>query len=102
MKIWIGHYKGNSKEWFVVWAKNEHEAFLQIDPIMAEPDMESLKELHAPGFINFSVKRVHEPRGEFIDFTPIKGEMFFGGALGQSDNVQEYILQMLSRKRKKK
>jgi Phage integrase family len=54
LNVWIGHYKDNPSEWFVVWPKNKHEAFLQIEPIVGEPDMNSFMELTAPGFVDFS------------------------------------------------
>jgi hypothetical protein len=105
LKVWIGHYKGNPKEWFVAWAKTKDEVFLQIDPIVAEPDMNSLKELHAPGFVNFTLDCKEE---EAIGFLPPKEDveggywLVFGGALGQDDNVQEYVLRFLPRRKVKK
>jgi len=108
MKVWIGHYKANPKEWFVVWAKNKREAFLQIDPIVAEPDMTSLKELNAPGFVNFTIDFEGKTELENMLFSPPKEDveagywLVFGGALGQSDDVEEYIFQKLSRKRKQR
>ena len=100
--MWVGHYKGNPKEWFVVWAKNEREAFLQIDPVVGEPDMTSLKELRAPGFVDFSA----DSEDGTVRFLPPKEDveggfwLVFGGALGQTDNVEDYISQVLSKKRK--
>ena len=95
----MGHYKGNPMQWFVVWAKNKHEVFLQIDPVAGEPDMGSLKELNAPGFVDFAVDLNGNTR------PPAENEggwnMVFGGALGQSDNVEEYIQDSLSRERKR-
>lgn len=96
MKVWIGHYLGNPKEWFVVWAKNKDEAFAQIDPISGEPDMESLKELHAPGFVSFTVQ-LKGKHGEVL-FMPPKQDveggywLVFGGALRQSEtDLVEHI-----------
>jgi hypothetical protein len=66
MKIWIGHYKDSPSEWFVVWAKSKHEAFLQIDPIVAELDLKSFKELSAAGFVNFSATA----KDRILEFTP--------------------------------
>ena len=103
MKVWIGHYKGNPKEWFVAWAKTKQEVFLQIDPIVAEPDMDSLKELHAPGFVNFTVD--FDEQHEGVCFLPPKEDveggywLVFGGALGQDDNVNEYMLKVMPKKR---
>jgi len=89
-------------QWFVVWAKNKHEAFLQIDPVTGEPDMGSLKELNAPGFVDFAVGL----KGDTVTSRPpAENEggwmMVFGGALGQNDNVEEYIQEFLSKERKR-
>lgn len=100
MKVWVGHYRGNTKEWFVVWAKNKREAFLQIDPITGEPDMESLKELHAPGFVDFKADFEGETEFENMQFSP--SLMCFGGALGQSDDVEEYVFKIIRKKKKQK
>ena len=94
--MWIGHYKGNTAEWFVVWAKDRREAFLQIDPIVGEPDMASFKELKAPGFADFTVSFKDEKREE-IRFSPSAEDvkagywLVFGGALGKIDDVESHI-----------
>jgi len=104
LKVWIDHYQGKPKEWFVVWAKNEREAFLQIDPIVAEPDMDSLMELHAPGFVDFTVK--YDKEDKVVSFFPPKEDvegdywLVLGGALGQGDNVDEYVLEIVRKKGK--
>jgi hypothetical protein len=96
LKVWIGHYKGDPAEWFVVWAKDKHEAFLQIDPIVAEPDLTSLKELTAPGFANFAVS-FKDAKGEEIQFSPPAEDvkigywLVFGGALGKFDDIEGHI-----------
>ncbi|MCK4477390.1 hypothetical protein KAU88_02540 [Candidatus Bathyarchaeota archaeon] len=103
MKIWIGHYSGNPEEWFVVWAKNKDEAFHQIDPISGKPDMGSLKELHAPGFMSFTVQLKGKP--EEMLFLPPKQDveggywLVFGGGLGQVEHgFEEHIrARLLSR-----
>jgi hypothetical protein len=110
LKVWVGHYAGNKNEWFVVGAKNKGEAFLQIDPIVAEPNMDSLKELHAPGFVNFSVELRKEDKdlGIIPHFLPPKEDvesgywLVFGGALGEDDEVNEYILKVVSKGKTKK
>ena len=105
MKVWIGHYRENPQEWFVVWAKNKHEAFLQIDPIVGEPDMESLKELHAPGFVDFTIAFDGRKEFENMRFVPPKEDveggywLKLGGALGQSDEAEEYVFKTLSRRK---
>ncbi|MEM2905188.1 MAG: hypothetical protein QW587_05565 [Candidatus Bathyarchaeia archaeon] len=99
----MGHYRGAPREWFVVWAKDREEAFLEIDPIVAEPDMDSLMELRAPGFVNFTVR--YDKEEERVRFWPPKRDvkedywLVFGGAFGKDDNVEEYVLQRLEKKR---
>jgi hypothetical protein len=108
MRVWVGHYQGNPKEWFVVWAKDEREAFLQIDPIVAEPDMTSLKELRVPGFVNFTVNFDRDIKVENMKFLPPKEDvesgywLVFGGALGQIDDTEEYVFRVASGKGKRR
>jgi hypothetical protein len=95
VKVWIGHYKSNPEEWFVVWANSRREAFLQIDPIVGEPDMNSFMKLTAPGFVDFTVKE--DENGECFKFLPpeedVKADhwLVFGGALGKTDDIGEHI-----------
>lgn len=86
LKVWIGHYKGNPKEWFVVWAKSKNEAFLQIDPLTGEPDLSSFMELTAPGFVDFAPK---DNKGEYFDYR--SEGLYFGGGLGKLDDVDGHI-----------
>ena len=96
MKIWVGHYKGNPKEWFVVWAKSKREAFLQIDPITGEPDMQSLKELTAPGFFDFAV----DLKEDYVETRPSDDGwmLVLGGALGQTEDALDYIYELVRNK----
>lgn len=95
LKVWIGHYKGNPEEWFVVWAKSKHEAFLQIDPIVSEPDMNSFMELTAPGFVDFTPKK--DETGEYFRYSPPEEDvrsgywLVFGGAEGKEDDIHGHI-----------
>jgi hypothetical protein len=95
LKVWIGHYKGNPEEWFVVWAKSKHEAFLQIDPIVGEPDMNSFMELTAPGFVDFTPKE--DEKGDYFGYSPpeedVRGGywLVFGGAEGKEDDIYGHI-----------
>jgi len=101
LNVWIGHYKGNPEEWFVVWAKSKHEAFLQIDPIVGEPDMKSFMELTAPGFVGF------EPKGdnkkEVFKYSPPEEDvkkgywLVFGGAEGKKDDVYNHIKRQMKK-----
>ena len=95
LKVWVGHYKGNTKKWFVVWAKSKHEAFLQIDPILDEPDLNSFMALTAPGFVGFTPKE--DKSGEYFEYSPPKedvGEgywLVFGSAEGKEDDIAEHL-----------
>lgn len=85
-------------------AKNKEEAFLQIDLIVAELDTNSMMELHAPGFVNFTVDL--DEQEEVVCFLPPEEDvqggywLVFGGALGQIDNVDEYMLEVVPKKRR--
>jgi len=95
LKVWIGHYKDNPEEWFVVWTKSKNEAFLQIDPIVGESDMNSFMELTASGFVNFTPKE--EKNGESFKYLPPEEDvrqgywLVFGGAEGNYDYVYEHF-----------
>ena len=95
LKVWIGHYKGNPEEWFVVWAKSKHQAFLQIDPIVGEPDMASLMELSVPGFVDFTPNEDED--GGYFEYSPPEEDvkagywLVFGGGLGQTDDIYGHI-----------
>ena len=97
LKIWIGHYKGNPKEWFVVWAKSKHEAFLQIDPVVGEPDLNSFFELSAPGFVDFILTPKEDERGKYFEYSPPEEDvgkgywLVFGGSEGKIDEISEHF-----------
>ncbi len=101
MNVWIGHYKDNPEEWFAVWAKNKNEAFLQIDPIVGEPDLKSFMELTAPGFVGFRPKT--REKGGYFDYVPPKEDvkqgcwLVFGGALGKEDDINEHIKERMKK-----
>ena len=95
LKVWIGHYVDYPKEWFVVWAKSKDEAFLQIDPVVGEPDMDSFMELTAPGFVTFAPKK--DETDEYFEYSPVEEDvrngqwLVFGGAYGEFDEISEHI-----------
>ncbi len=101
MKIWVGQYKGDPEHWFVVWANTKREAFLQIDPIVAEPDLKSFKELSTSGFVNFSATAKHD--GTMLEFTPPSEDvasgiwLVFGGGNGKVEPAEKHILKRLSK-----
>ena len=56
MKIWLGHYVDNTKEWFIAWARDMPELVLMIDGVVGEPDHKSLRQLFTSGFANLHVR----------------------------------------------
>jgi hypothetical protein len=101
--VWIGHYQGNPKEWFVVWAKDKEEAFLQIDAVVAEPDMTSLKEIHVPGFVNFTVEFEGKISPEYMRFSPPKEDVEAGYWLVfESLDAAKYIFKTISKKKRRR
>lgn len=99
LKVWVGHYQDNPREWFVVWANNKDEAFFLIDGLSGEPDMDSLMELHAPGLVNFTVK--YQKKDDYVSFFPpkedVKGGIWihFEEDVERNEDVNEYVLQVL-------
>jgi len=63
MNVWIGHYKGNPSEWFLVWAETEDAAFLLMDGMEGEPDRRSMKLLKEEGLVSFHA-RLEKESGE--------------------------------------
>ncbi len=59
MKVWLGGYLPKkeriSEDCFVVWAKNQQEALIQVDKIIGNVDKDSLIEIADEGFIDFHV-----------------------------------------------
>jgi hypothetical protein len=58
MKMWMGHFYENSKEWFVVWGKTRSEAINHIDCAFGEPDVRSMKPIKTPGSFCFQTDLV--------------------------------------------
>lgn len=54
MKVWIGHYHQNLKEWFVVWANDKQDAWDKVDEL-GSPDGNSTREMATPGIVNFHI-----------------------------------------------
>ncbi len=54
MKVWLGHYNGNPKEWFVVWATCVEDAWDVVDQV-GDVETHSLRELVSPGLANFHI-----------------------------------------------
>lgn len=70
MNVWIGHYKGNPSEWFLVWAETEDDAFLLMDGMEGEPDRRSMRVLNNEGLVNFSAKLATESGETYAEVVP--------------------------------
>lgn len=55
-RLFIGHYVGDPEQWFLAWGKDLEEAALYVDCEKGEPDMDSMREVVGPGFIEFRAK----------------------------------------------
>lgn len=51
MRVWIGHWYTNNKEWFVGWADYKQDVWEAVNA-----DGESTREFSSPGLINFNIK----------------------------------------------
>jgi hypothetical protein len=99
MKVWIGHYYENTREWFVVWAQDKQEAWDKVDEL-AGPKADSLRELSSTGFINFHVDYNEE---NIVKFSPSKDKnrqtnWLCLGTVGFSEDPKDYIKRLYSEK----
>ena len=70
LNVWIGHYKGNPSEWFLVWGESERDAFLMMDAMEGEPDRRSMRVLRHEGLLNFRAELAKESGETYADVTP--------------------------------
>lgn len=70
MNVWIGHYKGNPSEWFLVWAETERQAFLLMDAMEGEPDKRSMRVLRNEGLVNFRAGLAKESGETYAEVEP--------------------------------
>lgn len=90
-RLFIGHYVGNPDEWFLAWGKDLDEAALYVDCENGEPDMDSMREVVGPGFIEFRAKLATleaEEEGEEDELYP-ELEAAGSASFGTGDGVQE-------------
>lgn len=66
MPLFIGHYLGNHKEWFLAWGRDKMEASQYVDDALGEPDLRSMKRVKGPGLVGFKAKVVREDDGEEV------------------------------------
>lgn len=70
MNVWIGHYKANPAEWFLVWAETEAKAFLLMDAMEGEPDRRSMRVLRNEGLVNFRAQLAKESGETYAEVEP--------------------------------
>jgi hypothetical protein len=97
MKVWIGHYYQNPKEWFVVWANDMQEAWDTVDEV-GSPKGDSCREFSSPGFVNF-YENYDKKTG--TTFSPAKDAVrktnwLNLGAVGFPEEPHEYISRLYS------
>jgi len=87
MKIWIGHFHTNEKEWFIAWGNSKEEVINYIDSTMAEPDVQSMKAVRTPGFFCFKARIKKYEDLEFPAFKLHEDELFF-----DDDKLNDWII----------
>ena len=90
MKIWIGHYRKNPEEWFIVWANSNTDAFRLLDGASGEPDMDSFKEVKKFGFVDFRATLDYSGGLEMVEYEPSE-------LVVEDDAVEEYVRIILKR-----
>ncbi len=70
MKLWIGHYLGDPREWFMVWANTKEDAIGIIDAQYGEPDVRSLKQIDRPGCMGLFAKKDESDEEGFYFLEP--------------------------------
>lgn len=93
MKLWMGHFYKNPKEWFVIWARTKDEAMNAVDCEWGEPDVRSMKQLHTPGGFCFKADfEEHEnPDEDLVDITLHDDEYYFEEAMDLYDYILDKI-----------
>lgn len=100
MKIWLGHYVDNTKEWFIAWARDIAELVLMIDGVVGEPDQRSLRQLFAPGFANC---HVHFSSDGYPSISLAKDKILrenwlhVEGTVGREENTIDHIQRVAKR-----
>lgn len=100
MKIWLGHYVDNAKEWFIAWARDITELVLMIDGVVGEPDQKSLRQLFTPGFANCHVHLSKEGYPSISlakDKTLRDSWLHVEGMVGREENVIDHIRRVAKR-----
>lgn len=67
MPLFLGHYLGNPKEWFLAWGADKMEAAQYVDDTLGEPDLRSMKRVRGPGMVGFKAKLARDGSGEDDD-----------------------------------
>lgn len=99
MNVWIGHYRGNPNQWFVVWAKTKEGAYIEIDNV-GEPDMESLIPIKEAGLVNFQVKVGKANSMDSMRIVPPRKDVDSGMWLNFGEGHEELWAYIFQRSRK--
>lgn len=70
MKVWMGHYKGDTREWFLCWGNTKAEAIEYVDDEGGQPDLDSVQPLEGAGMIQFLATPA-DPRSADADDLPL-------------------------------
>ena len=70
MNVWIGHYKGNPSQWFLVTAETEKAAFLFMDAMEGEPDRRSMRLIRNEALVTFHATLATESGETYAEVTP--------------------------------
>jgi hypothetical protein len=103
LKIWLGHFVDNTKEWFIAWARDIRELVLMIDGVIGEPDQRSLRQLLTPGFANCHVHFSSDGHPSFSlvkDKTLRENWLHIEGNVRRAENAFEHIQRVAKRSKK--
>ncbi len=98
MRVWLGHYSDNTKEWFIVWDDCVEDAWDDVDQV-GSPDTDSFREIVSAGMANFH----SDSQGDEENISPAKDKtrrerwLILGGE-SMMQNPNEYIASLNSAK----
>lgn len=86
-RLFIGHYVGNPEEWFLAWGETIEQAAVYVDCENGEPDLDSMREVVGPGFIEFKTKLDPDVEDEppIVEYEA-SGSLSLGGGEGIDEN----------------
>lgn len=92
VRLWVGHYHRNSREWFLVWAESPEEAARAANGEIGKVDQTSLRELRGSGMIGFQADLVRHRGSEYPEL-----EVSYGDFAFDDDAVDRWIRVRLRR-----